>query len=199
LQTAYDRFNKELFGSQLPALLITLQRSNKRVRAYYSPDRFDGKAGEKTDELAMNPMHFRNRTSQEILSTLAHEMVHVWQTHHGKPGRRGYHNKQWAEKMKALGLQPSATGQVGGNETGEKMTHFVIPNSPFSRAATALETNGFSLIWSEPGSSESNQKSGPKKPTTRAKFSCPECDLGAWAKPTAKLKCGDCDTELEAC
>ncbi|TNV16084.1 SprT family zinc-dependent metalloprotease [Buttiauxella sp. B2] len=33
---------------------------------------------------------------------------------------------------------------------------------------------------------------------TRTKFSCPDCGLNAWAKPTAHLKCGDCECCLEA-
>jgi len=37
-------------------------------------------------------------------------MVHQWQQHHGKPGRRGYHNKQWAAKMNSVGLVPTHTG-----------------------------------------------------------------------------------------
>jgi hypothetical protein len=45
-----------------------------------------------------------------ILSTLVHEMVHVWQETYGNPSRRGYHNRQWAEKMREVGLQPSSTG-----------------------------------------------------------------------------------------
>ena len=37
-------------------------------------------------------------------------MTHVWQHQHGKPSSRGYHNREWAAKMKAIGLQPSNTG-----------------------------------------------------------------------------------------
>jgi hypothetical protein len=36
-------------------------------------------------------------------------MVHLWQHHHGKPSRTGYHNKEWATMMKAVGLIPSDT------------------------------------------------------------------------------------------
>ena len=58
----------------------------------------------------MNPDTFTGRTDEEILSTLAHEMAHVWQQTHGKPPRRSYHDRQWAAKMKEIGLQPSTTG-----------------------------------------------------------------------------------------
>jgi hypothetical protein len=58
------------------------------------------------------------------LSTLVHEMVHVWQQHCGTPSKRGYHNKEWATKMKSVGPQPSSTGMVGGKETGQRMSHY---------------------------------------------------------------------------
>ncbi|KZH57139.1 hypothetical protein AWG49_23830 [Escherichia coli] len=33
---------------------------------------------------------------------------------------------------------------------------------------------------------------------TRMKFTCPECGLNAWAKPSAVLLCGECRCELMA-
>jgi predicted SprT family Zn-dependent metalloprotease len=76
-------------------------------------------------ELALNPDHFICRTDAEICSTLGHEMTHVWQHQFGQPSARGYHNREWAAKMKTMGLQPSNTGAVGGKETGQQMTHYV--------------------------------------------------------------------------
>ncbi len=53
-----------------------------------------------TDEIAMNPSYFGVVPLLEILQTLVHEMAHAWQFHFGEPGRRGYHNKEWADKWK---------------------------------------------------------------------------------------------------
>jgi hypothetical protein len=89
------------FQGQLPACLITLHRESHRVLGYFSHNRFvrlsDGRTA--TDEIAMNPIHFAGRKLEAVMSTLAHEMVHLWQAHLGKPSRKAYHNKQWAEKM----------------------------------------------------------------------------------------------------
>ena len=54
-------------------------------------------------------------------------MAHVWQETMGEPSRRGYHNRQWAEKMREVGLQPTSTGEPGGMETGQAVTHYIIP------------------------------------------------------------------------
>jgi hypothetical protein len=43
-------------------------------------------------ELALNPDNFTGRTDEMILSTLAHEMAHVWQQTYGKPPRRPSNN-----------------------------------------------------------------------------------------------------------
>ena len=51
-----------------------------------------------------------------------HEMAHLEQHHFGKPSRAGYHNKQWAGMMKAVGLIRSDTGAPGG-QNGRKESH----------------------------------------------------------------------------
>ena len=80
---------------------------------------------------------------RETLSTLVHEMVHLWQQHHGKSGRGRYHNREWAEKMKQVGLYPSNTGKPGGREVGQQMTHYVIEGGAFAVAFEALASGGF--------------------------------------------------------
>jgi predicted SprT family Zn-dependent metalloprotease len=83
-------------------------------------------SGYTVDEIAMNPVYFSIRTIKATLSTLVHEMVHQWQFHFGEPGRRGYHNKQWAARMERVGLMPSDTGEPGGRKVGQSMTHYII-------------------------------------------------------------------------
>jgi hypothetical protein len=58
-------------------------------------------------------------------------MVQVWQHNRGTAPKRGYHNKEWAAKMKTVGLYPSNSGMVGGRETGQQMTHYIIPHGVF--------------------------------------------------------------------
>lgn len=200
LQAAYDHFNAVLFGGQLPAVLLTLQRKSKRSYGYFSPRRFsDGR--ERTDELAMNPMHFHTREPIEALSTLAHEMAHVWQAHFGKSGRGKYHNREWGTKMKEIGLYPSNTGAAGGKETGDQMSHYIVAGGAFERCALRFLEGGFRLQWGEPGLEPAGAvvvalPGAEVDRTNRARFSCASCGLKAWAKPTAKLVCGECRTDL---
>jgi len=151
LQQAYQHFNENLFDGQLPNCLISLQRT-KKSRGYYSPQRFakgDKTVGEiqYSDELALNPEYFGVRTIEQTLSTLVHEMCHVWQGHVGTPCRLSYHDREWSKKMLSVGLQPSDTGQPGGKPTGQKMGHFILPGGRFEEATKTLLTQEWTLDW----------------------------------------------------
>jgi SprT-like family len=144
-QTAYDFFNRELFAGSLPQVLVTLQRHAK-TRGYFSPERFSGRIDKAAvHELALNPDGFAGRTDEMILSTLAHEMCHVWQQTHGKAPRKGYHDRQWAGKMREVGLQPSSTGEEGGKETGQSVSHYIILGGRYAKAYAKLAKSGFQL------------------------------------------------------
>lgn len=206
LQTAYEHFNRELFGGALPECLITLQRKEKRVLGYFWGQRFEELGGElKTDEIAMNPQHFKRRSIEQVLSTLVHEMVHQWQTYSGTPSRKAYHNREWAEKMESVGLMPSDTGQPGGKKTGQRMSHYIIAGGAFAQTCAVLLSDGFHLSWGEivaeiaddEGDGDPAKKGGKDK-TNRVKFICPVCYANAWGKPALKLICGTCLEAMHA-
>ena len=197
LQHAYDVFNTRLFAGQLPPCLITMQRKN-RTYGYFSGARWNDQAGAVTDEIALNPAHFATRSTEEVLSTLAHEMVHLWQHHCGTPSRSTYHNREWAAKMDAIGLCPSHTGAPGGKRTGQHMGHYVVAGGPFAQACTDLLAEGFVISWRDrawapaPGKGKTEGKAG-----VRTKYTCPDCGLNAWAKAEVVLLCGACEVALE--
>jgi hypothetical protein len=191
-QHAYNFFNAELFGNSLPHVLVTLQR-HARAKGYFAPERFVGRVEKVTaHELALNPDVFTGRSDELILSTLVHEMAHVWQQTHGTPPRRCYHDKEWAAKMKEIGLQPSTTGERGGKETGQSVTHYLIPGGPFARAYAKLAATGFQLNWQSVPFDGGERK---KKAASKTKYTCPTCGSNAWAKPDTQLICGACYEE----
>ncbi|MQW45316.1 sprT domain-containing protein [Sinorhizobium meliloti] len=193
LNRAYDHFNKRLFSGQLPPCLITMQRKAKAY-GYFAGGRFGSKdGGEVTDEIALNPSHFKARTDEQSLSTLAHEMAHLWQHHFGKPSRSGYHNKEWAEKMHDIGLHPSDTGQPGGKETGQSCSHYIIEGGPYARAYADLAGKGFQALYVELWDDAEAKKKRKAKAASKTKYTCPDCDAHAWAKPGTRLICGECE------
>lgn len=214
LQQAYDHFNAALFDGALPFCLITMQRE-KRTYGYFSSKRFVHRHDKQmTDEIAINPSYFAVVPLLEVLQTVVHEMVHLWQFHFGNPGRRGYHNKEWAGKMESIGLMPSSTGQPGGAKTGEKMADYPIPDGRFMAAADALTIGDFRISWLDrfppmmaAGAmaallSEGDELAGlvepqgPRNRSNRVKYRCPTCGAQVWGKPELRVLCGgeECET-----
>ena len=146
LQAAFDHFNERLFGGLLPPCLITL-RSASRVYGYHHAGRFVSPDGQVLDELGMHPGFFTLRPVEAVMSTLVHELVHHWQNHGGTPSPSNPHNREWAEKMVSLGLQPSKTGLPGGKKTGRSVSHYILPDGPFLQACRDLLIQGFGLPW----------------------------------------------------
>jgi predicted SprT family Zn-dependent metalloprotease len=180
-QKAYDYFNMFLFYSELPPCLITIGHS-KKYHGFFAGDRFYGRdTDDKTDEINLNADTFTGRTDKQILSTLVHEMCHLWQHHYGKSSRNGYHNKEWFNKMIEVGLIPTGLGQ--------KVSHTIDSNNFFDLICNRLlNTNGFKLKWQSRASASTNK--------AKIKYSCTICGINAWGKPELNLVCGDCGAEM---
>ena len=235
-QTAYDYFNDALFSGFLPDVVITLQRT-RNAKGYFSPKRFieyaeAGKQApalkdrQRTHELAMNPETFSGRTFKQILSTLVHEMVHVWQEEFGTPSKDyKYHNTEWADEMEKIGLIPSATGQPGGARTGRSMTHYIKELGRFDiQCDKLLRENDLTLQWEDivgvlnqclsrgstggaagqktnPGSEMGGHTAKPKHKRGKTKYTCkctnPNKTLCAvYSKPGRSMFCNDCGTDM---
>ena len=203
LDRGFSYFNDALFGGTLPAALITLH-DHPRARGYFRRKAFTHRASAEasTDEICLCPGTHVGRTDHDILSTLVHEMVHLWQFHHATPPRRCYHDREFAAKMQEVGLMPSDTGLVGGRKTGQSMTHYIVAGGPFDLACRDLLATGWQLQWEQPArqvvSAGGSKGTGGEPPkATRRKFTCPQCKLTAQAKPAARLVCGECLIEME--
>jgi len=222
LEKAFDFFNEKLFEGALPDCLITLQRKT-RTYGYFAPGRFVHRGGDTTDEIAMNPSYFSAVPIEEIMQTLVHEMAHQWQEYFGTKGRRGYHNKEWGDKMEEIGLMPSSTGKPGGAKTGDQMMDYIIEGGRFETYLNQLLSDDFTISWSdrhppmdqikqmikEQGvealqdkleswgvTVSENEEVVPSfevPKPTRVKFTCPSCNANAWGKPSLNMLCLDCD------
>jgi predicted SprT family Zn-dependent metalloprotease len=190
----YDYFNRTLFNGELPDCLLNFSRKGKNNHGFFAPERWSD--SEQSDgatfkhEISLNPTTLRNRSQEDITSTLVHEMCHLWQREFGKPGKRGYHNEEWAKKMDEVGLTPSNTGAPGGKRHGIQMTHFVTPDGVFARAFSAMPAE-LQLPWL--GLDPTGTK-GPA-PTSKFKYTC-QCDNKIWGRQGLNLRCEDCQSDF---
>lgn len=187
---AYDFFNQRLFENTLPGCLITLTRKRGAHGYFWSEQ---AKKGDLVfDEIALNPQTM-NREPKVVLSTLIHEMVHLQQQHFGKPGKDGYHNKQWVEMMAKIGLK--AVSLDNDNGTGKKVTHEIVPDG---EADIALDdflkkpvAHGMGWFLATPA------PAAKKLDLSKTPHVCPECEAKAWAKLGLGIICRDCDETME--
>jgi hypothetical protein len=184
------KFFNDKLGLRISApFVITLAR-HANSRGHFAAnkwrDRSTGKALK--HELNLNPSTFVGRSDKEILSTLAHELVHCWQFEHGTPSRKGYHNAEWADQMEAVGLMPSHDGTAEGKRTGSRCTHYILKGGMFDQAADAFLKKSALQIEHAPA---------PKKdraPVSKLKYSCPECGTNVWGKPDLSINCSNEDS-----
>ena len=187
LDQAYAWFNEQLFGGRLPDCLITV-RPHRGAYGFFHAEVFGATDGSDIrDEIALNMKHFRERSPAQTLSTLVHEMVHLEQHHFGQPSRSGYHNRQWADMMEAVGLHPSDTGAPGGRRTGQRVSHFIVEDGPFDRAFKARD---FVIPWYD--RCRETETSRKKRKLTYV-CSNPQCEDRATGKPGLEMCCAKCD------
>ena len=190
LQTAFDELNAKVFENELPHVVLTLQRK-KNVYGFYCKGRFgEGEEEGKTlDEIALNPeFGVDYRDPQQLLSTLAHEMVHLWQHVFGNPTKSNHHNKEWGDKMRSIGLPPKPT-RPGGKITGNSVTHSIDPNGLFASVAGGVLQQCDNL--GGVGDIMRTQDLQPKRKSGKyQKYECPCCDTVARAKKEQTFFCG---------
>jgi hypothetical protein len=189
LQDAFNWFNRELFNSNLPQVLIVLHRK-KGARGYFWAEMWQGES-ERLDEIALTPETL-NRSDKEILSTLVHEMVHLWQHHEGKPSRNAYHNKEWAEQMAEIGLHPTHNGQWDGKPTGQKVTHMIVEGHRFDTSATAFLADRKVINWY--GITQGTKETKKNK----VLYTC-GCNpvVKVWGKPGLLIACEICEATFQ--
>jgi predicted SprT family Zn-dependent metalloprotease len=197
LEDAFAFFNDKLFAARLPPVAFNMQRRGKAYGHFYG-GRFARRDGsEVADEISINPQYIHAQPVTNVLSTVVHEMVHTEQHHFGKPGRAGYHNKQFAAWMRRVGLIASDTGMPDGKQTGQRMSHYVEPNGPFDRVCIELLADGFTLDWGDQQAQHDLRGGKPALGTTnKSTYSCPQCNLNVWGKPGLSLICGQCRESL---
>jgi predicted SprT family Zn-dependent metalloprotease len=215
LNGAYTYFNRKLFGNQLPGCILNFSRL-KGTHGFMAPERWKRVDEEHfgTHEISLTPTTLY-RTPIEIFSTLVHEMCHLWQWEFGSPSRSGYHNKEWAAKMKEVGLIPSDTGKPGGKETGQAMTHYIEEGGSYYKAFEQMPEQFIlpftsfdgevmkSMLAGTSGSDdddERKQRLRKLRPPSRnkTKYTCSGCKANIWGKPGLHVICGTCEKDFEA-
>lgn len=206
LYGAYTYFNETLFGNQLPECILNFSRK-RNTQGFLAPYHWRKRDSNDHDthELFLTSATL-SRTPIEMYSSLVHDMVHLWQLVFGHPSRNGYHNREWAEKMKEVGLMPSDTGEPRGKETGQQMAHYIIEGGQYERAFQAIPQNLIlpfisiegDLMNGENGGIQTENEHTKKRlklrPLSQKKtsYECPKCQVKVWGRPNLHIRCETC-------
>ena len=175
-----------------PACILTIQSSG-RCKGFAAKSVWSDNCGKYLDQITLVFDAHAHGDVKDLSATLAHEKMHAKQFHDGKPGTGNYHNRQFADWMKSIGIQTSKTGRPGGAEIGTGMSQYIVEHGPFDQIMDELIAEGFFFPWEAVGMMQSKDGGSvpPSKPRDRSKmkFTCPVCGQNAWAKQAAKLAC----------
>jgi hypothetical protein len=191
-QNQFDYLNvaviEPALGVRLPSMMLSFSRRASDGGAF-TANRWSEDISERLHEVALHPAAVKAGPPIETSATILHQMVHAWQHTHGTPGRRGYHNTEWAKAMVKAGLIPSATGTLGGARTGQRVLQYVAPGGLFETAFHGMPGD-FYLPWSSFGAETGAR--GEKKAT----YDCPRCGITVWGRAALDLNCNICDARM---
>ena len=76
---------------------------------------------------------------------------------------------------------------------------YIVESGPYARAFAELAGQpDFSALYVELWDDADARKKRKAKSASKTRYTCPSCELHAWAKPGARLACGECDEPMAA-
>lgn len=193
LHRSFTLLNDNFYDGQLeePAILIMAKGKRSAYGWCTTKEVWGDKAGKiKKYEIVITAEHL-DRDYIEILRTLHHEMIHLYNATNGiQDCSRGgtYHNTKFKEESERRGFFYDAPVDKKYGWTFSKLTDETIDIiRGWGIDSTAFQIARMDLT--EDGSS--------KKKTNSYKWICPCCELTVRStKPEINIKCGDCEEQL---
>lgn len=182
LQAWTDRFNRE-FKLDIAELVIRIDKLPKRILGQHRRG-YNGLGLQ--NEITISIEHLPS-AEWDVLGTLLHELLHVWQDTHGRtpPGKKNEHNAELRAKAAECGLLIDEDGLQGYS-----------PDSPFIRLLESLQVEVPIFFDGKPIRPDRQERKGKSK---RTRYVCP-CGQSCDATTTKGLfaHCDLCQGAFEA-
>lgn len=203
LHKAFSKLNKSLFDNELPepAILIQNRGNKKRVLGWCSVEEIWINKQEHEKRYEINLVaEAMSRPLYELMSTLLHEMVHLYNLVNGiKDTSRNctYHNKQFKESAEMHGLSIEYDKEIGWSlssltdSTKKLVDSFKLNEKAFylSRIDPYMDIEG--------GDEEGKEKRKTKVKSSTRKYVCPGCGAIIRAAKDINVICGVCMVRFE--
>ena len=203
IESYFSIINDRYYAGQLQKPVITVSPDTKN-RAFdwctswkaWKQESNDGAEGYYEINICAD---YLNRPFIEVIGTLMHEMVHLWNIQTGvkDTSRAGtYHNGKFKEAAEAHGLILTKDSKYGwiGRDLNPEAEAFInsIKKSDFllSRPKEGYVSN------SQENTTSENSEEKPKRKHSSRKYVCPECGMIVRATKDVRILCVDCNKEL---
>lgn len=198
LYRIFSILNNDKFDDVLPEPVITIQKTRGRTLGHFTVDRVWVNKNNVEDEessyyeINIDPRWFYDRTSEEVVETLLHEMCHYRNKIADiKDCNGNNHNKKFKSLAESVGLIVEKGSGVGygytslSDELKEYIEEEIKPDDKAFEYFRAVKIIG-------------DGDSGTKtKKKTIFTYTCPDCGQTAKGKKDIIIKCGLCDVEME--
>lgn len=192
LERLFDLLNKEFFKNKLKKPIIIVQRKvhKNTLGTCSSNPVWKNRKNEEKDsryEITLSG-EYLNRTNEEIVATLIHEMVHLYCSQNEIKDTSNncvYHNKKFKEEAEQRGLVIVKDKTIGWSitilkdDTKKLILKFKINSSAFNYYR------------------KNHADTLPKKKIELNKYACPQCPTKITSYKPVNLICGDCNKPLE--
>lgn len=157
IRRAFDFWNERVWDGELPVPVFNFhpQPPNGARLGHFLEDAW--KAGDRRsrdqDEIVFYADLCLKEGMRQVLATLVHEMVHLWQRHHGVPSRNNHHNLQWHAEARRAGFRTTKGDYRGHTE----------PAAEFEAALKAFEPRVTGIPFRLDGRSRKAPPTGKQK------------------------------------
>ena len=184
LEKAFDLLNENFFECALSKSVITIQ-STPRAYGHFSCNKIWNVSEIRAHEINLGAETL-NRSIEEVIATLVHEMVHQYCSEQGiKDTSRGntYNNKKFKEEAEKRGLIIECADKIGWSVTtpAECLKKFISEQDIFQQIALCRITP--------------SKKDKEKKKSSTRKYICPICKQQVRSTKDVFLICGSCFKE----
>ncbi len=206
LEEAFRILNKVYFDDKLPEAVITIQ-SSQRTYGHITVGEVWRDEGDTYHEINISA-EYLNRPVENIISTLLHEMCHLYAMENGikETSNNGrYHNKRFKEIAEARDLKISHQRYIGWSvtEPTEKLKSTIKEyhlNSPieYVRMGGYAGAGGDNGADGDGGLNGTDGTEGkhPKKKSSTRKYVCPGCHNSVRATKDVNILCMDCSLQM---
>ncbi len=128
-----NRFILE-FKLKVPSPCLAIDKKSNKVTGLY---RMEINAIGAKHEILINARYLQSVAFSRVLEILLHELLHLWQHMHGRPGKYSYHNNEYRKKAVecgiALDMQGHSTGIIEGSVFEKLLRKHRVNMSTFYR------------------------------------------------------------------